>query len=267
MTEPVTDADLQAYIDGQLDTPSRIEVEAWLQHRPEIAAEVMEGLRLRDEVRLFMHEEARAAPATVGLARQLTRQLGRRRLVLQGRRWAAAVVLIGAGWLAHAELGLLVDEVAAAHHAPAVADAAANALAVMRLKLAAGQVEEAELVSVVTRETGDPLPVPRLGQGLQRVGGDLVPWNGGTAVVELYRTAAGDLVSLFAAEAGSFAVTSPQVAAVAGGAAVYWQAGPFAYALTGALPDARLLDIAGHAAPRPWTGFDFSLPIEGATHG
>ncbi|MFZ1426166.1 MAG: hypothetical protein WAS21_05300, partial [Geminicoccaceae bacterium] len=63
MTEPVTDADLQAYIDGQLDTASRIEVEAWLQHRPETAAEVMEGLRLRDEVRLFMHEEVRAAPA------------------------------------------------------------------------------------------------------------------------------------------------------------------------------------------------------------
>ncbi len=267
MTEPVTEADLQAYIDGQLDTASRIEVEAWLQHRPEIAAEVMEGLRLRDEVRLFLHEEARAAPATVGLARQLTRQLARRLLLLRARRWAAAVVLIGAGWLAHAELGLLVDEVAAAHPAPAVAEAAVNALAVMRLKLAAGHVDAAAPVAVVTHETGDPLPVPRLGDGLRRIGGDLVPWDGGTAVVELYRTATGELVSLFAAEAGSFAVTSPQVAAVAGGAAAYWQAGPFAYALTGALSDARLLDIARHAAPRPWRGFDVSSPFKGATDG
>ena len=267
MPDPITEADLQAYIDGQLDTASRIEAETWLQHHPEIAAEVMEGLRLRDEVRLFMHEDVRAAPATVGLARQLTRQLGRQRLMLRARRWAAAVVLIGAGWMAHAELGLLVDEVAAAHPAPAVAEAAANALAVMRLKVAAGQVDEAELVSVIARETGELLPVPRLGGDLQRVGGDLVPWNGGTAVVELYRTTAGDLVSLFAAEADSFAVTAPQVAAVAGGAAAFWQAGPFAYALTGALPEGRLLDIARHAAPRPWTGFDFSLPIEGATHG
>lgn len=267
MSEPVTEVDLQAYIDGQLDMPSRIEVESWLQHRPETAAEVMEGLRWRDEVRQFVQEEGPAAPATVGLARQLTRQLGRRRLALRTRRWVAAAVLIGAGWLAHAELGLLVDEVAAAHPVPAVAEAAANALAVMRLKFTAGQVVDTQPVPAVTGETGDLLPVPRLEGGLRRVGGDLVPWNGGTAVVELYRTAAGDLVSLFAAEADSFAVTSPQVAAVAGGAAAYWQAGPFAYAITGALPATLLLEIAGHAAPRPWTGFDFSLPIEGATNG
>ena len=45
---------LQAYIDDQLDTAGRIEVERWLQDHPAIAAEVMEGLRLRDEVRLFL---------------------------------------------------------------------------------------------------------------------------------------------------------------------------------------------------------------------
>ena len=90
MAEPVTDADLQAYIDDQLDTPGRIEVERWLQDHPASAAEVMEGLRLRDEVRLFLGADSPAPPATVGLARQLARQLGRRTIDL-GR-------VCGAGW-------------------------------------------------------------------------------------------------------------------------------------------------------------------------
>ena len=41
MTFPIGDADLQAFIDGQLDTCGRIEVERWLQDHPEAAAEVM----------------------------------------------------------------------------------------------------------------------------------------------------------------------------------------------------------------------------------
>ena len=44
MTAPIGDADLQAYLDDQLDTGGRIEVERWLQDHPEAAAEVMAAL-------------------------------------------------------------------------------------------------------------------------------------------------------------------------------------------------------------------------------
>ena len=47
----MTDTDLDAYVDDQLDVTRRIEVEAFLSPRPEAAARVMSDLRTRDELR------------------------------------------------------------------------------------------------------------------------------------------------------------------------------------------------------------------------
>jgi anti-sigma factor RsiW len=47
LRDPVTDADLDAYVDDQLDVARRIEVEAFLSARPEAAARVMSDLRTR----------------------------------------------------------------------------------------------------------------------------------------------------------------------------------------------------------------------------
>jgi anti-sigma factor RsiW len=267
--ERVTDADLQAYIDGQLDTAGRIGVEAWLEEHPGAAAEVMEGLRLRDEVRLFLAaDDWPAPPATIGLARQVTRQLGSRSWGLRVRRGVAAAVLVGAGWLAHAEFELFVDQVAAAYPVPAYADEAAEAYEATRLKLAAGHVPDPALVALSAPRTGGQVPVPGLGEGLRFVGSDLVPWDGGTAVVAVYRSGRGDdVVTLFAAEAPSFAVSPPEAAPVHGRATVFWQAGPFAYALNGTLPEAELLAIARAVAPRPWSGLNHHRSsTEGANH-
>ncbi|MDQ2102324.1 anti-sigma factor family protein, partial [Azospirillum isscasi] len=64
MNEPISDIDLNAYVDGELDAQRRIEVEAWLEANPEDAARVMHDMRVRDEIRLFMDGPAleRAAP-------------------------------------------------------------------------------------------------------------------------------------------------------------------------------------------------------------
>ncbi|HEX6012417.1 MAG TPA: hypothetical protein VFY87_11570 [Geminicoccaceae bacterium] len=269
MAERVTDADLQAYIDGQLDTVGRIGVEAWLQEHPEAAAEVMEGLRLRDEVRLFLAaDDWPAAPATIGLARQAARQLGSRSWGLRVRRGIAAAVLVGTGWLAHAELELFVDQVAAAHPVPAYAGEAAEAYEAMRLKLAAGHAPDPAPTTLDAPRTGGQVPVPGLGQGLRFVGSDLMPWDGGTAVVAIYRGGRGDdVVTLFAAEAPSFAVSPPEAARAHGRATVFWQAGPFAYALNGTLPEAELLAIARAVAPRPWSSLTPQRSsTEGANH-
>ena len=268
MTAPIGDANLQAYLDGQLDTGGRIEVERWLQDDPEAAAEVMAALGQRDEVRLFLADDNwPAAPATIGLARELQRRLGRRSIRLRIRRGLAAAALIGAGWWAHAELGLFVDQVAAAHPAPAFAEEAAAAWDAMRLKLTNGHPPEAGTMSLPARLTGQQVPLPMLGGGLRALGSELVPWNGGAALVVLYRSGADQVVSLFAAEAGSFAVAAPEAATLHGLTTVFWQVGPIAYALNGSLPEADLLAIARAAAPQPWAGFEFNLPTEGATDG
>ena len=57
MSEPIGESDLLAYVDGELDTSARIAVEAHLREHPEVAARVLDDLRLRDEVRLFLGQE------------------------------------------------------------------------------------------------------------------------------------------------------------------------------------------------------------------
>src|SRR5258706_736456 len=78
---PVTDTDLDAYVDDQLDVARRIEVEAFLSARPEAAARVMSDLRTRDELRLALAASiGMARPATTEVARPLGRGLASDRL-------------------------------------------------------------------------------------------------------------------------------------------------------------------------------------------
>jgi anti-sigma factor RsiW len=52
MSDPITEADLLAYVDDQLDVARRIEVEDYLAGNPAKAAEVMADLKDRDALRL-----------------------------------------------------------------------------------------------------------------------------------------------------------------------------------------------------------------------
>ncbi|TIX79135.1 MAG: anti-sigma factor, partial [Mesorhizobium sp.] len=80
LCDPVTDADLDAYVDDQLDVARRIEVEAFLSARPEAAARVMSDLRTRDELRVALAgSKGMARPATADAARRLERGLARGR--------------------------------------------------------------------------------------------------------------------------------------------------------------------------------------------
>ncbi len=268
MDEPLGEAHLQAYIDGQLDTAGRIEVEGWLQRHPEAAAEAMEGLRLRDEVRLFLADEQWApAPATLGHARELARRLASRKAGMRLRRALAAAVLVGAGWFAHAEFGLFVDQVAAAHPVPAFAAQAARSLDTLPVRLTGITPPRTLPSGPDAPRSGGEVPLPALGDSLRLVGFEPVHWEGGTGLAALYRTERGEPVTLFAGEAPDFDVLWPRSALVEGHTTVFWQTGPYAYALSGGVPDHVLLDLARLAGPRPWASFIHLSPTEGAPHG
>ncbi len=281
MAEPaVTDADLQAYVDGELGTAERIAVEAHLRDRPEAAARVLEDLRLRDELRLFLNggrEGQRDAPAdapppgSVALARELARALHRRSWRVRARRALVAAALVACGWFAHEEFDLFVDQVdAAAPVAPAYADEAAEAHAASALKLRGGHAPDPALLELPAPVTGGSVPVPELAPaGLRFLGSDLVPWDGGVALVSLHDAGEGRLVTLFAAEADGFAVEPPRAAQAHGRPTVFWQHGHFAYALNGALPEAELLRLARDAAARlaPWPSLNPWPSSGGNTHG
>jgi hypothetical protein len=95
----IGDAELNGYVDGQLDAAGRIEVEDHLARHPELAARVMADLRARDALRLaFPLGEEPAQRATLHAARKLENALGFRRYVPVFARLAAAVVLFALGW-------------------------------------------------------------------------------------------------------------------------------------------------------------------------
>lgn len=156
MNEPISDIDLNAYVDGELDAQRRIEVEAYLEANPDEAARVMHDMRVRDEIRLFIAGPAvekaepemaapepvaspapAAAQPVVGAGAPLPRRkqwgalwrrpaaelMNRARARAangsgRGRRAVAALCLVGLGWTAHSAVSSLsVNPVATAHAA------------------------------------------------------------------------------------------------------------------------------------------------------
>ncbi len=56
MIDPITDSDLIAFVDGQIDPMRRLEVEAHLAAHPQAAARVMADLHDRDALRASFRE-------------------------------------------------------------------------------------------------------------------------------------------------------------------------------------------------------------------
>jgi anti-sigma factor RsiW len=234
MTDPMTEADLLAYVDDELDMARRIEVEDYLAKHPDTAARVMGDLRTRGALRLlFEAPMPLTSMQTLEAARRLERALTWRGTALRMRRVAAVTLLIGAGWAAHAQVGLSITDSEASPQPPAfVKDALhAHRTALLRAKmdsqLETTQYDPAE----ISRETGILLPtLPREWQVLDA---QVFPSREGHSVeIEL---AASDLgrASLFAAYVPSFNVIAPTVARDEQTRTVYWQSGQLAYALTG----------------------------------
>jgi anti-sigma factor RsiW len=88
MVDPITEADLHAFIDGQLDVTRQIEVEDYLAHRPEVTAQLMADMRARDVLKLaFADEPARPSRRELEAARRLERSFAWRQATASRSRW------------------------------------------------------------------------------------------------------------------------------------------------------------------------------------
>lgn len=234
MSDPITEADLIAYVDDQLDPARRIEVEEHLASDPDAAARVMADLKDRDTLRLI-HAAPLPRPAEPMLtaAIRLERALGWRELGLKLRRIAAVVALIGFGWFAHGQVGLGITDSEASPKPPAFVEDALHSheTALVRARMVSQPESAAYDPAEILTETG--IRLPTLPEDWRVRDAQVFPSRDGHSV-EL-TVDAGDLgpVSLFAGHVPVFNVIDPTVARSGEAKTVYWQTGQLAYALTG----------------------------------
>ena len=251
MADPILEADLVAYVDGQLAPIRQIDVEGHLALHPAVAARVMADLRSRNELKLALATTPLPASSrTAEAARRLERALGRRRFTAGFRRAAAVALFIGVGWLAHAEMGPLgVRSVSASAQPPAfVHDAVlAHRTAALRADMpsqaATPRYDAAEILAATA------IAMPALPADWQVTDVQLFPSPFGPSVEMEVRTELGP-ISLFAVRPGRFDVLAVSTTTDADTAAAYWQVGEVGYALVADAAPREALDRAAGALSR-----------------
>jgi anti-sigma factor RsiW len=261
---PVSEADLHAYADGQLDPGRRAEVEAYLAAHPDAAEKVDNWRRQASELHAafdgVLNESVplKALPPTLrGSAADRGRGPAGWGMALAAS--IASLALGGAiGWIAHDRMDTLALRV------PSVERFAREALAShvvyapeVRHPVEVAATDEAHLVAWLSKRLGAPLRVPDLRpQGFHLIGGRLGVAGGGPSAILMYEADDGTRLSLqlrhmerdtpdtgFRLERMG-AGPGDRPATAAGAMVFYWVDRDIGFALAGPLERAPLLALA-----------------------
>ena len=245
VVDPVDDTDLDAYVDDQLDVTRRIEVEAFLSARPEVAARVMSDLRTRDELRVALAgSKGMARPATADAARRLERGLARGRFFGVLQRAAAAAAFVAAGWLANGIVGpMSVTKVVASPQPPAYLEDAIRAHKTTIMRESMASQSEAPNYNAGEIRAATAIVMPSLPKDWKVRDVQIYPSRFGPSVEMAVDTKDMGLVSLFAIRPGTFDVVKPAIAPSGDISSAYFQIGEVAYAVV-ARSDVHDLDRA-----------------------
>jgi anti-sigma factor RsiW len=246
--EPVTEAELHAYFDGELSPERRRAVEAYLGTHPE-DADRLESYRGQDMLIRRAYRTLAERPLSPRLLSTVARRDAPRR-----RGWWRALALAAAG------LVLLVVGAASGWYghelvAPAsssqslVADAAAAHLVYAAEKRHAVEVpasDEEHLVTWLGRRLAVPLRIPDLREsGYELVGGRLLPAGSGEPAAQLmYQDGSGRRVTLYVRATPGGEPAAFSYAREGDLSALYWREDGVAWVLVGDLPRAHLEELA-----------------------
>ncbi|MBB3352926.1 anti-sigma factor [Rhizobium lentis] len=230
--DPIIDADLDAYVDGELDVARRIQVESYLSENPAIAAKVMADLSMKGELRLALAgENALGRPETRDAARRLERGLSYGRILHSMQRIAAVGILVTAGWVAHNSFGAFsATEVAASVPAPAYVEDAVRAYQTAALR-ASMPSQTPTSYSAEDIRAATAIVMPELPKDWKIADVQIFPSEFGPSVEMAITVADGKRLSLFAVRPGAFEVRQVSHLALEKAEAAYWQIGDVAYAL------------------------------------
>ena len=259
----IDEDDFQAFVDGQLPPERRRAVMAYLAARPEEAARMGDYHRLSEEMHLLYDEVLyeplparlrveRYAGRSTWWARPL-RWLGLAELSLAPRAAGIAVLLLAGasgGWM----LSLQYSEPEVEPPAVTFTRMAANAHILyasdMQHPVEFGADQQDRLMLWLSERLGQAVQAPNLQDiGFTLVGGRLLPAAGQPAAQLMYENPDAQRITLYIrgtwANAPSAAQDGTVTFASQGGvSSVYWQEGPFVYALLGELTREQLFATA-----------------------
>lgn len=244
MKSQIDDAELQAYVDGQLPAAQRSMLEAKLQGDAEAMARVA---AYREQNRLLRAALDPWLTQPVPARLQHRRVRPRSRAPLRYGAMAASLLLAGAvGWFLRGELQpapgwstqVLVQRATQAHliYAPEVMH-----------PVEVGAAQEQHLVQWLSKRLGKPVRAPRLDPlGFHLVGGRLLPGERRPAAQFMYQDAHGRRLTLYVVTVSDEPnrETAFRYAEDGGISTFYWVEEGFAYALAGQLERERLLPVA-----------------------
>jgi anti-sigma factor RsiW len=239
-TSLISETDLHAYADNQLDANRRAELKACLVNEPEAAAKVQQIQSQNQTLRQHFDGV---------LDEPLPERLSS---LLQEARWpraiAAAIAWLGCGvvlgWFAHLLLPVPL---------PAQAGFARDALAAHVLYTAEQRhpvevpaEQEAHLVAWLSKRLAAPIRAPDLqAQGFSLLGGRLLPGEQAPLAQLMYQSAAAERLTLTVRHAAQpTADTGFKVLEQNGISVFYWIDRDYGYALSGTIGRARLLAVA-----------------------
>jgi len=247
----VTENELLAFVDGQLDPARRAEVAAFLADNPDTAAEIAAWQNQNQAIRtLFAPLEDAPVPAGMS-ARALARGLDDRRRNTW-RLAAAALVLValgaGLGYGLHATIGT-----AAAPTDRLIASAVdAHELFVVQRRhpVEVAASEAPHLTTWLSNSLKRSLVAPDLGRlGYRLVGGRLLPGDAGPAAQIMYETADGNRITLYITQRLPGDQADDKRTAADGLNALYWATNTITCTIVGNLDTAEMNEVAATVFP------------------
>lgn len=244
---PVTEAELQAWVDGKLELARQADIATYVKNNQQ------EGERLRAYRQQNIALRALYGPVldeTIPRSMLRTRNLSR--WLWPMRRYAASVALMLSsavlGWMAHAYLA--EQQLIASAPGPALAARALQAHAVylpeVRHPVEVGADQQEHLTGWLSKRMNMPLQPPRLAQqGFDLVGGRLLPGDTGPAAQIMYADAAGQRLTLYISTVkGDRRDTAFRYAQDGQVGVYYWIDGQWGYAVSGVLDKSTLARVA-----------------------
>lgn len=244
---PVTEAELQAHVDGQLPEARRADIEAYLAARPEEASRLGAYGGQREGLRdLYAGVLDEPVPERLVRAAEGARGAAPARMLRWGvaAGWAVLGLGVGgiAGWQLHGWNAPVVRSV------PGIARQAALAHATyspeVRHPVEVGADQESHLVAWLSKRLGGSVRAPHLA-GFSLVGGRLLPGESGPVAQFMYQNESGKRLTLYLRnERAAGGETAFRYAREAGIGVFYWIDRGFGYALSGELERDDLYKVA-----------------------